>query len=55
MDGVQTAENIWNSSKFQWYILLNIPMNTVERAKITGSFGYILKPFEEKTYVINER
>jgi len=26
--------------------------DTVERAKITGAFGYIIKPFERKIYML---
>ncbi len=56
MDGVQAAETIWN--------FLQIPIvystgyadkDTVERAKISGAFGYILKPFAKKDlYVVIE-
>lgn len=49
MDGIQAAERIWNS--------LQIPIiyatgfsdrDTLERAKLTRPFGYILKPIEER-------
>jgi PAS domain S-box-containing protein len=49
MDGVEAAQEIYDS--------LNIPVvyltayadeNTLQRAKMTGAFGYILKPFEER-------
>lgn len=49
MDGIQAAEQIWN--------LLQIPIiyatgfsdrDTLERAKLTHPFGYILKPIEER-------
>jgi PAS domain S-box-containing protein len=49
IDGIQAAEQIWNQ--------LQIPIiystgysdrNTLERAKTTGPFGYILKPIEER-------
>ncbi len=49
MDGVETAQRIYDS--------LNVPVvyltayadeNTLQRAKMTGAFGYILKPFEER-------
>jgi PAS domain S-box-containing protein len=49
MDGIQAAEQIWQS--------LHIPVvystghsdrSTMERAKATGPFGYVLKPAEEQ-------
>lgn len=49
MDGIQAAEQIWNR--------LHIPVvystghsdpGTMERAKATGPFGYVLKPVEEQ-------
>jgi PAS domain S-box-containing protein len=49
MDGIQAAEQIWNR--------LQIPIiyatgfsdrDTLERAKLTRPFGYILKPIEER-------
>jgi PAS domain S-box-containing protein len=49
MDGIQAAEQIWN--------VLQIPIvyatgfsdrDTLERAKLTHPFGYILKPIEER-------
>ena len=49
IDGVQAAENIWHS--FQIPIIYSTgysDRNTLERARITEPFGYILKPFEEK-------
>lgn len=56
MDGVQAAENIWNSLQIPVvYSTEYSDKDTVERAKITGPFGYILKPFEEKDlYVVIE-
>lgn len=53
IDGVQAAEAIWN--------YLQIPIvyctgysdaNTLQRAKVTGSFGYLLKPFEQKNLYV---
>ena len=49
MDGVQAAENIWKS--FQIPVIYSsgyFDRATVERARVTEPFGYILKPVEEK-------
>ncbi|MBW4581514.1 MAG: response regulator [Tildeniella nuda ZEHNDER 1965/U140] len=49
MDGIQAAQQIWER--------LHIPVvyasgysdrSTIERAKVTGPFGYVLKPIEER-------
>ena len=49
MDGIQTAETI--------HVRMNVPVifltacideNTLQRAKITEPFGYLIKPFEER-------
>ena len=53
IDGVQAAEAIWN--------YLQIPIvyctgysdaNTLQRAKLTEPFGYLLKPFEQKNLYV---
>lgn len=49
MDGIQAAEQIWK--QFQIPIIYATgysDRNTLERAKATGPFGYILKPIEER-------
>lgn len=49
MDGIQAAEQIWG--RFQIpiiYVTGFSDKNTLERAKITRPFGYILKPVEER-------
>lgn len=49
MDGIQTAEQIWG--RFQIpivYVTGFSDKNTLERAKMTRPFGYILKPVEER-------
>lgn len=49
VDGVQAAEEIWNSSQIPViYTTGHSDRNTMERVKATGPYGYILKPFEEK-------
>lgn len=49
IDGVQAAEQIWNSLQIPVvYTTGHSDRSTVQRAKITGAFGYILKPFGEK-------
>ncbi|WP_052402942.1 hybrid sensor histidine kinase/response regulator [Methanococcoides methylutens] len=49
MDGVQVAEHIQTRYDIPVvYLTAYADDNTLQRAKITGPFGYILKPFEEK-------
>ena len=49
IDGIQAAEKIWNSCHIPViYLTANADISTLERAKISGSFGYILKPFKNK-------
>lgn len=47
IDGIQAANQIWNSYKIPViYLTANADISTVNQAKSTGSFGYILKPFK---------
>jgi PAS domain S-box-containing protein len=49
MDGVQAAEIIWtHQSTPVTYLTAYADENTLERAKATLPFGYILKPFDER-------
>ncbi|WP_052286202.1 hybrid sensor histidine kinase/response regulator [Methanococcoides burtonii] len=49
MDGIQTAEQIHAHSNIPVvYLTAYADNDTLHRAKITGPFGYLLKPFEEK-------
>jgi signal transduction histidine kinase len=51
-DGVQTAEAI--RSEFALpvvYLTAHADENTLQRAKISGPFGYILKPFEDRELI----
>lgn len=49
IDGVQAAEQIWNTHKIPiLYLTANSDPNTIERAKTTEPFGYITKPFKEQ-------
>lgn len=49
MDGVEAAEQIWERFKIPIvYLTANSDISTLERAKITGSFGYVTKPFRER-------
>ncbi|WP_135613244.1 PAS domain S-box protein [Methanococcoides sp. AM1] len=49
MDGVQVADQIQTRHDIPVvYLTAYADDNTLQRAKITGPFGYILKPFEEK-------
>jgi len=49
MDGVKTAEQIRENFNVPViYLTANADNNTLQRAKLTEPFGYILKPFEEK-------
>ncbi len=49
MDGIQTAETIRKDQDIPVvYVTAHADSKTLERAKITSPFGYILKPFEER-------
>ncbi len=49
MDGIQTAETIRKNLDIPIvYVTAHADSKTLERAKITSPFGYILKPFEER-------
>jgi PAS domain S-box-containing protein len=49
MDGIQAAEQIWNSLSIPViYVTGHSDKSTLERAKITAPFGYILKPVKEQ-------
>lgn len=54
MDGVQAAEKIQKDHGIPIiYLTANSDDSTFLRAKLTGPFGYILKPFREKDLQIN--
>jgi PAS domain S-box-containing protein len=49
LDGVQAAEQIWNNLQIPViYVTGHSDRSTLERAKITSPFGYILKPVKER-------
>ena len=49
IDGIQAAEQIWNSLSIPViYVTGHSDKSTLERAKITAPFGYILKPVKEQ-------
>jgi len=49
IDGIQAAEQIWNLLQIPvLYITGHSDKSTVERAKLTNAFGYILKPVKEQ-------
>jgi PAS domain S-box-containing protein len=49
LDGIQAAEQIWSHFQIPIIYLTGFSdKNTLERAKITQPFGYILKPVEEQ-------
>ncbi|MBD2677170.1 MULTISPECIES: response regulator [Nostoc] len=49
IDGIQAAEQIWNRLQIPvLYITGHSDKSTVERAKLTNAFGYILKPVKEQ-------
>jgi DNA-binding NtrC family response regulator len=49
MDGIQAAEQIGRDGKAAViYLTAHSDSLTLQRAKLTGPFGYILKPFEER-------
>lgn len=47
IDGIEAAHQIWQLYRIPIiYLTANADMSTVKRAKSTGSFGYIVKPFK---------
>lgn len=49
IDGIQAAEQIWESLSIPViYVTGHSDQSTLERAKITAPFGYILKPVKEQ-------
>ncbi|MEW6220895.1 MAG: response regulator [Thermodesulfobacteriota bacterium] len=49
MDGIEAARQIWQRCDIPViYLTAHTDDNTLERAKETGPFGYITKPFEDK-------
>ena len=49
MDGIQAAEQIARDGQAPViYLTAHSDSATLQRAKLTGPFGYILKPFEER-------
>lgn len=49
MDGIQAAEQIWNQFQIPViYVTGHSDKSTLERAKATAPFGYILKPVRER-------
>lgn len=53
IDGVQAAEAIWNYLQIPIvYCTGHSNTNTLERAKLTELFGYLLKPFEQKNLYV---
>jgi signal transduction histidine kinase len=49
MDGIEAAQQIRTGLSIPVvYLTANADENTLQRAKITGPFGYIIKPFKEK-------
>jgi PAS domain S-box-containing protein len=49
MDGIQAAQQIWESLFLPViYVTGHSDRSTLERAKITAPFGYVLKPVKEK-------
>jgi PAS domain S-box-containing protein len=49
MDGIEAAQQIWESLQIPViYVTGHSDQSTLERAKITAPFGYILKPLKER-------
>ena len=49
MDGIAASEQIWEKAAIPVvYLTAYADEATLERAKVTGPFGYLLKPFEER-------
>ena len=50
LDGVETARKIHNNFKIPIiYLTAHSDETTIQRAKHTESYGYLLKPFEERS------
>jgi len=48
MDGVQAAEQIWDRFNIPIvYLTVHSDVDTLKRAKVTSTFGYITKPFKQ--------
>jgi len=53
MDGIEAAQQIWERLKIPTiYVTGHSDQSTVERAKITAPFGYILKPVKEQALYV---
>ncbi len=53
MDGIEAAQQIWEHLKIPTiYVTGHSDQSTVERAKITAPFGYILKPVKEQALYV---
>ena len=49
MDGIEAAEQIWGGFQIPViYLTANADEETLQRAKITEPYGYLIKPFEER-------
>ncbi len=49
MDGIQAAEQIWERLQIPIiYVTGHSDRSTLERAKVTTPFGYVLKPVKER-------
>ncbi|HEY9597843.1 MAG TPA: response regulator, partial [Cyanophyceae cyanobacterium] len=49
MDGIEAAEQIWNNLQIPViYVTGHSDRTTLERAKITAPFGYVIKPIKER-------
>lgn len=49
MDGIAASEQIWDKAAIPVvYLTAYADESTLERAKVTDPFGYLLKPFEER-------
>jgi CheY-like chemotaxis protein len=49
MDGIGASEQIWEKAAIPVvYLTAYADEATLERAKVTDPFGYLLKPFEER-------
>ncbi len=53
IDGTEAAERIWKSLKIPIvYLTAYTDPDTLQKAKLSEPFGYVMKPFDERTLYV---